>query len=80
MQYLLGKLDGKVDTLLANQTVWISRVEDTEKRVSSNENRITSLETKADEHKTNKSTIMSFVSLAIALAMGVSHFVKEWFK
>lgn len=80
VNYLLGKLDGKVDTLLHNQTVWISRVEDSEKRISINENRITSLEVRADEKKINKSTIMSLVSLAIAAAVAFANIAKEWLK
>jgi hypothetical protein len=78
VQYLLGKLDGKVDTLLSNQTVWISRVEDTEKRVTHNDKRITALETRADETKSNKAALIAVISVAISVVVAGFNIAKTW--
>lgn len=70
---LLGKLDGKLDSLMTAATATSARVDDVEKRVLETEKSITTIKARHTYGKSWLSTIISVAALGVAV---VSNFLK----
>jgi hypothetical protein len=66
LHLLLGRLDGKMDMLLSQQSIHASKMEATDKRLVNLDQRITSLEASKAEGKSNRSYTISIMSIVIA--------------
>lgn len=80
VQYLLGKLDGKVDTVLANQVAQSADIKVINARLSDGENRLTTLETETKTKTASKTFILSMISVLVAITVAVSSYAKSLFR
>ena len=74
LHLLLGRVEGKIDMVLGQQSVHSARIDAQDKRLTDFEARLTAIETTGNLGRANKSLLLSVASVFIA---GVA-LVKGW--
>ena len=73
---LLGRVDGKLDIVIANQSAQYAKLEQLGTRVSNAEIRLTTIETFDQSKKSHRALWISLVSVGIALFTALFSMIK----